>query len=59
MKPLTPAEFDTWPDAFDYGREANRPIVVCVGGECRVIYPSGYSRPAGRRVLAEQTGETT
>lgn len=52
-------EFSTWSDAYDHCREANRPVVVTVGGECRKIYPSGHSAPAGRRVLAEQTGETT
>lgn len=56
MRPLTPVmQFETWPDAFDFCRDADRPIVVSVGGEVRKIYPSGHSAPAGRRVLAEHT----
>ena len=35
-------EFPTWPDAFDYCREANRPVVFRIGGEVWKIYPSGH-----------------
>lgn len=35
--------FDTWPEAFDACREANRPLVVCVDGEVAKIFPSGHS----------------
>lgn len=34
-------EFDTFQEAFDYCREAGRPITVLVDGEKWKLYPSG------------------
>lgn len=36
-----PIEFESMPDAFDYCREADRPVAVIVAGERWKLFPSG------------------
>ena len=40
--------FETWPEAYDYCREVNCPVVVIVGDERAKIFPSGACRPLFR-----------
>ncbi len=37
-------EFDDFPEAFDYCREVDRPVVVTVLGERWKLFPSGAGR---------------
>lgn len=34
-------EFDNFPDAFDYCRDANYPVRVIINGEVWKLFPSG------------------
>lgn len=36
--------FDTFQDAFDYCREAGRPVVVWINGKRWKLYPSGAAK---------------
>ena len=35
--------FDDFPEAFDYCREKDQPVVVIVAGERWKLYPSGHA----------------
>jgi hypothetical protein len=37
--------FATWPDAFDWCRERDAPVIAQVGDEVLRIFPSGAAKP--------------
>jgi len=39
-----PLEFQTMQQAFDYCREADRPVIVRIAGQLCKLFPSGKSR---------------
>ena len=39
--------FNTYPDAFDYCRERNRPVLVIVGEKVAKLMPSGAAYEKG------------
>lgn len=39
--------FDNYPDAFDYCRERNRPVLVIVGDKVTKLMPSGCAYEKG------------
>lgn len=55
--PDAPKHFDFMSDAFDYCREANRPIRVCVSGEIWKLFPSGKATATGHNCPNEKASQ--
>lgn len=41
-------EFDDFPEAFDYCRERDKPVIVKIQGKEWKLYPSGYAKNLAR-----------
>ena len=37
-------KFDDFPEAFDYCRDTNAPVIVMVAGDKWKLYPSGHAK---------------
>ena len=46
-----PPTFNDIADAFDYCREADKPIKAVVDGVCYKLFPSGYSEKHSKEVV--------